>query len=145
MKARFSLFAISSLLWISTTSSAQTFTPQQEAFFESKVRPLLADRCYSCHTGKEPKAGLLLDSREAILKGNTSGAALVPGDVEKSKILQVVRYDGKIKMPPGGNLRQDEVKILTEWVKMGAPWGKGTTVGTSPTKGSVIKIGRAHV
>lgn len=116
----------------------QTFTPQQEAFFENKVRPLIAERCYSCHTGKEPKGGLLLDSREALLKGNASGPALVPGNVEKSLLVHAIRYTGKVKMPPAGSLQQDEIRTLTEWVKMGAPWGKATAVGAMAPKGTVI-------
>jgi hypothetical protein len=115
------------VICVRTTAQNPTFTPQQEAFFESKVRPLLIERCYSCHTGKEPKGGLLLDSRAALLKGNASGSALVPGDIEKSLILHVVRYDGKVKMPPAGRLRQDEINALTEWVKMGAPFPGGNT------------------
>ena len=97
-------------------------TPPQAAFFESKIRPLLADRCYSCHSGDSPKAGLHLDSREGILKGAASGPAVLPGDPEHSPLINVIHYDGKIKMPPTGKLNASEIADLTQWVKMGAPW-----------------------
>ncbi len=61
-------------------------TPEQVAFFEKKVRPVLVESCYSCHsqeTGKS-KGGLLLDSRDALLKGGASGPAIVPGEPNKS-------------------------------------------------------------
>ena len=99
-----------------------TVTPEQATFFESKIRPLLANNCYACHAGTEARGGVKLDSREAMLKGNAHGPALVAGDAEKSAILKVVHYDGAIKMPPTGKLRPEEIAALTAWVKMGAPW-----------------------
>jgi hypothetical protein len=63
----------------------------------------------------------------------------VPGDTEKSLLLHVIRYDGKVKMPPGGRLRQDAIAALTEWVKMGAPWpGSKATAAAPAAKPFVI-------
>src|SRR5215212_1994462 len=73
------------------------------AFFEAKVRPLLSANCYDCHTD-EPRAGLELDSREALLKGGRSGPAIVPGDPDKSLLIAAVRQTGALKMPKGGQL-----------------------------------------
>ncbi len=101
---------------------AKPITPQQAAFFESKIRPLLVASCFQCHAGSESRGGLKLDSAEAMRKGNAHGPAFVAGDPEKSNILKVVHYDGAIKMPPAGKLRPEEIAALTEWVKMGAPW-----------------------
>src|SRR5256885_16889856 len=83
------------LLAISTISAgAGEFTPEQIDFFESKIRPLFADHCYACHsaTAEKIKGGLRLDTPEALLKGGTSGAAIVAGDAESSLLIKAVRY-----------------------------------------------------
>ena len=91
-------------------------------FFEASVRPVLAANCYDCHADQR-MGGLRLDSREALLKGGRSGAALVPGDPDKSLIIQaVLQTSDTLKMPKGGRLRPDEIAALTEWVRAGAPW-----------------------
>src|SRR6185295_4736301 len=100
-------------------------TPAQSQFFESKIRPLLADKCYKCHStqAEKVKAGLLLDSRDGVLKGGETGPAIVPGDPEKSLLIKAVRYtDPDLQMPPKGKkLSDDEIANLVAWVKMGAP------------------------
>ena len=91
-------------------------------FFESKVRPIFAANCYSCHTGSA-LGGLRLDSREAVLKGGTRGAAIVPGDPEQSLLVKAVRQaDPKLKMPMGGRLKDSEIEDLAAWIKAGAVW-----------------------
>ncbi|MCB1275928.1 PSD1 and planctomycete cytochrome C domain-containing protein [Prosthecobacter sp.] len=94
------------------------------AFFEKTIRPILIKRCYECHSvesGKS-KGGLLIDSREAILKGGDTGPALVAGNPDKSHIIESVRYKNEdLQMPPKGALPAAEVKALEEWVQMGAP------------------------
>ncbi len=97
-------------------------TPQQAEFFETHVRPLLVQKCYACHNDKMQMGNLRLDSLEAILKGGNRGAALIPGNDAKSLLLSAVHYDTSLKMPPAGKLKADEIAILTNWVKMGAPW-----------------------
>src|SRR4051812_44619191 len=78
------------------------------AFFEQSVRPLLVSRCYECHaaTSKKLKGGLLLDSKSGWGKGGESGSpAIVPGDPDKSPLIQAVRYEhDDLKMPPKGRL-----------------------------------------
>src|SRR5580658_5259301 len=90
-------------------------------FFENSVRPVLATNCYACHTNSE-LGGLRVDSRQSLLKGGKSGPALVPGDPEKSLLIQAVVQTGELKMPKGGKLKPAEIQALSEWVKMGAPW-----------------------
>src|SRR6266496_3832302 len=71
-------------------------------FFEKKIRPLLVEHCYQCHSAQSEKVkgGLLLDTREGVLKGGDTGAALVPGDPEKSLLIKAVRYTDKdLQMP----------------------------------------------
>jgi cytochrome c553 len=84
-------------------------------FFESKVRPVLADNCFSCHTNSQ-LGGVRLDSRESILK------VIVPGDPDRSALITAIRQTGKIKMPMGGKLKDQEIQDLAAWVKAGAVW-----------------------
>jgi mono/diheme cytochrome c family protein len=92
-----------------------------EEFFETKVRPIFANVCSNCH-GDAATSGLRVDSRESLLKGGSRGPALVPNEPDQSLMIQAVRQTGELKMPKGGKLTPEEVRSLTEWVKMGAPW-----------------------
>src|SRR5882762_5673081 len=98
---------------------------QQLEFFESKIRPLFAEHCYSCHSEKAEKlkGGLRLDSAEGLLKGGDSGAAIVPGDADTSLLIKAVRYtDPDLQMPPKNKkLPPEQIASLEAWVKMGAP------------------------
>ncbi len=100
-------------------------TKAQIDFFESRIRPVLANNCYKCHStsAEKVKAGLLLDSRDALLKGGDSGPAIVPGDAEKSLLIKAVRYtDPDLQMPPKDKkLTDQQISDLVAWVKMGAP------------------------
>jgi hypothetical protein len=102
------------------------FPVEAVAYFESKVLPLLQARCFECHGPdiKEPKGGLRLDSRTAVLKGGDNGAALVPGNPDESVLIDAVLYKG-FEMPPRTRLPEGEVAILKKWVELGAPWSKG--------------------
>ncbi len=96
--------------------------PDSADFFESRIRPILASSCYSCHAASQ-LGGLRLDSREAILKGGKSGPAIVAGDPDKSILIHAVRQTNpKLKMPMGGRLKDQEIEDLTAWVKAGANW-----------------------
>ncbi len=92
-------------------------------FFETRIRPLLAKHCYSCH-GQTEMAGLRLDSRERLLRGGRSGPAVVPGKADASLLLQAVEHrHAKLRMPPGGKkLGERELMDLREWVAAGAVW-----------------------
>jgi mono/diheme cytochrome c family protein len=115
----------------------QTAAPAGSAeFFEASVRPVLAANCFDCHAD-EKMGGLRLDSREGLLNGGKSGPAVVPGDPEKSLLIQAVRQTREaLKMPKGGRLKPAEIDALTEWVKAGAPWPSfaagSTTAAGSP-------------
>ena len=92
-------------------------------FFESKVRPILVERCQQCHSAKSKRANgkLHLDSREGILKGGESGPAVVPGEVEKSRLIAAIRYgQADLQMPPKGKLPASEIAVLEDWVRRGA-------------------------
>lgn len=94
----------------------------QEGFdwFESKVRPILLDHCYECHSGTRSEGGLLLDSRQGWAKGGQSGPAIVPGNVDDSLLIQAVEYHG-LEMPPSGKLADEQIETLIQWVRKGAP------------------------
>jgi Protein of unknown function (DUF1553)/Protein of unknown function (DUF1549)/Planctomycete cytochrome C len=98
-------------------------TAEQLEFFERSVRPLLAEHCYSCHSSKTDKlkAGLLVDSRDGLLRGGDSGAAILPGIVDESLLISAVRYEN-YEMPPKGKLPASDVETLERWIAMGAPW-----------------------
>ncbi|MCX6952065.1 MAG: DUF1549 domain-containing protein, partial [Verrucomicrobia bacterium] len=110
-----------------STARAAALPPDQVEFFETKIRPILADSCYKCHSEKQGKSkgSLTLDSRDALLKGGATGPALVAGDPDKSLLIQAVRYtDEDLQMPPekdGGKLSPEKIAALEAWVKMGAP------------------------
>jgi len=112
-------------LVFSASGSAAEPTPAQAQFFENKIRPILANNCYKCHSqqAEKVKAGLLLDTKEGVLKGGETGPAIEPGDPEKSLLIKAVRYtDPDLQMPPKGKkLAEAEVADLVAWVKMGAP------------------------
>ena len=103
-------------------------------FFESKVRPLLAQECHECHSdsAKTVEAGLLLDSHSGVQRGSDSGAVIVPGDPESSLLIRAVRYEEN-EMPPDARLSEKQVAILVEWVKQGAIWPQ-TNRTTQPVK-----------
>jgi mono/diheme cytochrome c family protein len=100
------------------------FSPQQVAFFEKQVQPLLRQHCWKCH-GEDPsklRGGLDLRTRSAILQGGDSGPAVDLRQPDKSLLLQAVHYkDEHIRMPPKGKLSEAEIAILEKWVKDGLP------------------------
>ena len=91
-------------------------------FFEKKIRPVLLQHCYECHSAKSKnvKGGLLLDSREAAQKGGDSGAAVVPKNVAESLLISALRHDG-FEMPPKGKLPDSVIADFVKWVEMDAP------------------------
>jgi len=104
-----------------TLTAAEAKAAPGADYFENKVRPILVNSCGSCHQDKV-SGGLSITSRAALLKGGDSGPAIAPGDPEKSLLLIAVHQTGALKMPKGGKLSSDEVAVLTEWIRMGAPW-----------------------
>jgi mono/diheme cytochrome c family protein len=96
-------------------------TAAQIEYFETKVRPVLAEHCYSCHGPKKQSGGLRLDTSAGLLAGADNGPVFVPGDAEKSRLIKSVTRQGDSPMPPKGALPAEAVAALTEWVKAGAP------------------------
>jgi hypothetical protein len=98
-------------------------------FFESRVRPVLAEHCYKCHSAgvKALKGGLRLDSFDGMRKGGNSGPAVVPGDLDASLLVKAIKYDDELlRMPPGGKLPTSSIADLARWVKEGAVGPRST-------------------
>ncbi|MCW5557253.1 MAG: hypothetical protein KIT22_05390, partial [Verrucomicrobiae bacterium] len=105
-------------------ANSLTANPAAEEFFESRIRPLLIEHCYECHSAEHRKAkgGLLLDSREGWRKGGEGGPVIVPGDPDHSRLIQAVRYlDKDLRMPPKEPLSREQIESLVAWVEQGAP------------------------
>ena len=95
----------------------------QSEFFESKVRPLLVEKCQSCHGATKQQASLRLDSSTGVFSGGENGPAVVVGQVDDSLLIKAVRRDG-LEMPPDEPLSDSEVAILEKWVREGSYWPK---------------------
>ena len=103
-------------------AAERPLTPDDLAFFENKIRPVLVEHCYECHASNSEEIGgkLLLDSRDGIQKGGESGATLIAGEPNRSLIIQAMRHDG-LEMPPEEPLPESVVHDFVKWVERGAP------------------------
>ncbi|MEO2028554.1 MAG: DUF1549 domain-containing protein [Fuerstiella sp.] len=92
------------------------------AFFETRIRPVLIEHCYSCHSAKakEVKGSLLVDSAGGLLRGGDSGTALIVGKPDESLLMEALRYEG-LEMPPAARLPENVIRDFQKWVAMGAP------------------------
>ena len=119
-------FLCIAILTLPTTLRAQDKgTPEQMEFFERKVRPVLVEHCFECHSAKakKVKGGLLLDSRAGMLEGGDLGPAIVPGQPEKSRLVDAISHKNvALKMPQKYKLPDAVAGDLAAWIKMGAPW-----------------------
>jgi hypothetical protein len=123
-------------------------TPDQISFFETKIRPVLAQHCYQCHSAEALRAGklkanLLVDSREGMQKGGESGAAIVPGKREESLLLAAIKYDG-FEMPPAGRLPDAVISDFETWIDMGAPDPRDEPVAKQDERTIDVTAGRQH-
>ncbi|MBL8221878.1 MAG: DUF1549 domain-containing protein, partial [Bryobacterales bacterium] len=108
-------------------------------FFETKVRPVLAKNCFSCHT-QTKLGGLEMASRDTLLKGGKSGPAINLERPDESLLVKAVRQgDAKLKMPPNGKLADAEILDIVQWISRGAVWPASTV-----TKGPGYQITKEH-
>ncbi|MES2789574.1 MAG: PSD1 and planctomycete cytochrome C domain-containing protein [Planctomycetota bacterium] len=131
-------------------ASAQV-TPRDDAaaieFFEKKVRPVLVDNCYNCHSADtNSKGGLRVDDRNGLLQGGNGGSAIVPGKPEDSLLIQAITYtDDNLKMPPKKQLTPEQIADLTQWVKEGAAWpAAGVAVDLNKPNEKYEKLRKEH-
>jgi cytochrome c553 len=142
------IFGLSALILGGISTQAAIVDSSRADFFERKIRPILMDNCYKCHSPSAPKlkGGLSVASREGILKGGENGAAVVPGFPDKSKLIEAIRWTNKdLQMPPKTQLPAASIADLTKWVQMGAPWGGGNLKGpVGPTLANYDKLRQTH-
>ncbi len=121
-------------------------SPEHLEFFESKIRPVLVEHCYQCHSAdsEKLKGGLFLDSRDGMMRGGDSGPTLVPGDPEDSILVKSLRYDSEFpEMPPKERLSEDVIHDFEKWIKMGAPDPRHENTAPLPeAEGIDIEAGR---
>ncbi len=113
-------------LWVPLClATAPLFAQQPDAaFFESKIRPVLVEKCSGCHSSKlkAPMSGLVVDTKAGLAKGGSMGAEIVPGKPAESRLLTALKYtDTNLQMPPTGKLPDAVIADFEEWIKMGAP------------------------
>jgi hypothetical protein len=142
---QFSLAAVALIVGSDGRCDARDADAAGLEFFEKQIRPLLVTHCFECHSGSETNGGLELDSREAVSRGGDSGDVIVPGEPDKSRLIEAVRYKNPdLQMPPGGPLAPAEVAALEKWVRLGAPDPRTEQVhGDAPKPaGMSIEAGR---
>ena len=115
------------LFWSPKLFFANEPTQEQLDFFENKIRPVLAQNCYNCHStqSKKLKAELYLDNREQAFKGGESGPSIVPGKADLSLLYRAILYkEESLEMPPKRKLPDVVIADFKKWIDMGAPWPK---------------------
>ena len=132
--AAFSLAGLLSAPRAVRAADAAAPNPEGVKLFEAKIRPILAEHCVGCHGPEKQKGKLRLDTREGLLKGGMDEDKVVkviePGDPDKSMIIEAINYKNEdIQMPPpkkkqSRKLTDEQIKDMTEWVKLGAPYGE---------------------
>ncbi len=135
------------LLVLGSISKVPAREPSAEdvEFFEKKIRPLLVEQCFKCHSGPKLKGHLAVDSRAALLKGGDTGPALFSGDPDKSLLMKAVGYDDpELRMPPRGKLAAPQIAALAAWIKMGAPWPGGGGAKATAVKEFDLKERSRH-
>ncbi len=105
--------------WVLAAAATVSASAQDFTFFESNIRPVLANKCYGCHssTMAAPMGGLRLDTKAGMLAGGIRGHAVVPGEPENSLLLEALRYTNhEIQMPPSGKLADAIIGDFERWI-----------------------------
>src|SRR4051812_38390132 len=115
-------------------------TPEQSEFFEKKVRPLLVANCQGCHNAKVKTSGLDLSTIAGFQQGGASGALVSKDDPKSSLLLKVTSYEDRLKMPPTGKLKDEDMATLKSWIAIGAPWPGAASASTPKPAGTGKQI-----
>jgi len=142
--APFALICV--LLASASTAHAQAADPQAIEFFEQKIRPVLVEQCYACHSvearnAKKLKGGLLLDTAAGVLNGGESGPAIVAGKPAESLLIKALKYDG-LEMPPNSKLADAVVADFVKWIELGAPDPRQGDASGKPKREINLEEGR---
>src|SRR5688572_28188260 len=143
------------LMWLATIAvlpaqpveNRAANTRENLEFFESRIRPLISDKCWSCHGEEKQKSGLRLDSLQGVLSGGENGPAAVPGDPDSSHMLMAIRYQNEdLQMPPKKPLSSAQVADIEKWISLGLPWPSeaGGDVKAAKRSGVVTDEDRRH-
>jgi hypothetical protein len=130
------------LFFLSCHTAGVSFAADEDAtrstlkFFENEVRPILVKRCYDCHSKTKQKGGLRVDNIGYLKTGGDTGPALVPGQPEKSAMVEAIHYgNADFQMPPKKKLPDPEIAVLEKWIKLGAPWPEDSASKVVVTEG----------
>ena len=139
------VLVLTTVLWSGSVPAAEAAADEDGlAFFEKRIRPVLVEHCYRCHAAdaKSVRGGLVVDTRDGLIIGGDSGAAIVPGKPDESLLIEALRYES-YEMPPEGKLPDDVIDDFVRWVEMGAPDPRD---GDAPLarKGIDLEQGRQH-
>ena len=145
MRVRLAVVLLPLLILLPLQGQAPAPSDAGIEFFEKKIRPVLVESCYGCHSvaaGKK-RGELLLDSRPAMLEGGESGPAVVPGKPNESLLIKAIRYTEKdLRMPQKGKLPAAVIADFEKWVAMGAPDPRQTAVVKGSKYGPSVEDGR---
>ncbi|MCY2965309.1 MAG: DUF1549 domain-containing protein, partial [Planctomycetota bacterium] len=136
-----------SLALVATCGGVHAAEPADADFFEAKIRPILIDRCLSCHGSEKQKGGLRLDSAAAVNKGGDAGLVIDRDQPAKSRFLEVLSHTDDIKMPPTAKLPDAEIAALTEWVTRGTPFpasGIATGLHSPGSPEGIAELRKSH-
>ncbi len=116
-------FALTAVFVASGIALARDPASRDQRFFDDRVAPILTKRCLGCHNHELDDGAISFEDRSTLIKGGPHGPAVAPGKPERSVLIQAIRHDGDLQMPPGQKLSDKDIAILTEWVRRCAPWG----------------------
>lgn len=133
------ILPVAIMTWVFNVGSTQAADPGID-FFEQKIRPVLIEHCYSCHseeTKRGPKGEFRIDNREVLRAGNESGPGLMPGKPTESLVIKVLKGDDDYpEMPPKGKLDNTVIADFEKWIEMGAP---------DPRDGQAVKTAKVDI
>jgi hypothetical protein len=124
--------------------SADDFSAEDLESFEKSIRPLLIENCISCHGQEKQEGGLSLATRELMIQGGDSGAAVVPGKPDESLLVEAIEYLHEPKMPPGGKLKAPQIELVRKWIKSGVAWPNNSAIATETTTAARSQITEKH-
>ena len=109
---------------IAASASAESFPADQIEFFEKNIRPVLAEKCYSCHGAEKHQNGLRVDQRDSLMKGSEYGPVVDPRNPATSKLIRAIKHaPGLEPMPKKGDaLKPEQIAMIEKWISMGLPW-----------------------
>jgi hypothetical protein len=111
------------ILWCVAFTALAADPVRDARYFDARVAPILTRRCLGCHNQELKNGGISFLDRDSLIRGGSRGPAIVPGKPRESVLLDVLRHDGEIQMPPGPKLPAKEIAVLAEWIRRGAVWG----------------------